>query len=133
MKKYAMLSLASVFMFNVAIMAQDQSTPPVRNGVKNEFRQGGRVHESPEIRAVKMAKDLSLTEAEKGNVQVLFEKQDQANEKFRSEVSRESEDFRPKFRELRKSQDSELETVIGKEKFQQLQTIRAEQRQKRTE
>ncbi|MEI7505116.1 MAG: hypothetical protein WCJ61_17715 [Paludibacter sp.] len=132
MKKYAMLMMASVFMLSVTLTAQEQTTPE-KKGEKREFRQGDRPQVSPEKRAEKMATDLGLTAAEKANVQALFLKQDVAIEKFKSEVSKESEDFRPKFRELRKSQDAELKTIIGDEKYQKLQTIRAEQRQKMQE
>jgi len=132
MKKYAMLLMASVFMLSVSITAQDQPSTEKR-GERKEFKQGDRPQVSPEKRAEKMATDLGLTAAEKANVQTLFEKQDVAIEKFKSEVNKESDDFRPKFRELRKSQDAELKTVIGEEKYQKLQTIRAEQRQKMQE
>jgi len=132
MKKYAMLLMASVFMLSVSITAQDQPSTEKR-GERKEFKQGARPQVSPEKRAEKMATDLGLTAAEKANVQTLFEKQDVAIEKFKSEVNKESDDFRPKFRELRKSQDAELKTVIGEEKYQKLQTIRAEQRQKMQE
>jgi len=131
MKKYTMLFLASVLLSCVAIIAQEQTTSQLNNGEKKEMRQGERQHETADLRAEKMAKYLSLSAVEKNNVQTFFEKQDIANVKFRSEVSSESSDFRTKFRELRQSQDAELETIIGKEKFQQYQTLRAEERQKR--
>ena len=132
MKKYAMLVMASVFMLSVTVTAQEQSTPE-KSVVKKEFKQGDRPQASTEKRAEKMAMDLGLTPTEKANVQTLLEKQDATTEKFKSEVSKESDDFRPKFRELRKSQDAELKSVIGEEKFQKLQAIRAEQRQKMQE
>jgi len=131
MKKYAMLFFVSVFMSCATLIAQDQTTSQSNNGEKKEMRQGERRYETADIRAAKMAKDLSLSEVEKINVQTLLEKQDTIFAKFRSEVSRESPEFRTKFRELRNSQDAELETIIGKEKFQQYQTLRAEERQKR--
>ena len=127
MKKYAMLLMVSVLFLSVTVTAQDQ-TNPEKKGDKKEFRQGDRQQVSPEKRAEKMATDLGLTAAEKANVQELLEKQEVAIQKFKSEVNKESEDFRPKFRELRKSQDAELKTIIGEEKYQKLQTIRAEQR-----
>lgn len=127
MKKYAMLLMVSVLFLSVTVTAQDQ-TNPEKKGDKKEFRQGDRQQVSPEKRAEKMATDLGLTAAEKANVQELLEKQEVAIQKFKSEVNKESEDFRPKFRELRKLQDAELKTIIGEEKYQKLQTIRAEQR-----
>jgi len=50
--------------------------------------------------------------------------------KFRSEVSRDSPDFREKFKALRDAQDAELISIIGKEKFETWQKLQAERRQK---
>ena len=132
MKKYAMLLMASLLMLSLTVSAQDQPNPEKR-GEKKEFKQGDRPQASPEKRAEKMAKDLGLTATEQANVQALLVKQDAAIEKLKSEVNKESDDFRPKFRELRKSQDAELKTIIGDEKYQKLQTFRAEQRKKMQE
>jgi len=131
MKKYAILVLAFGFMLSVSISAQDQIPSQGKRGEKKELRQGDRVQITPETRASKMAKDLNLSDTEKVNVQSLFEKQDVESAKFRSEVSRESDDFRPKFKEFRLKQDAELKAVIGDEKFQILQDIRTEQRKMR--
>ena len=130
MKKYAMLALATVLMFSLSIMAQEQQPAPKgERGAGKEFRQGGQ-RMSIEERVAKMATDLSLTDTEKASVKTLMEKQEVANQKFRSENDRESPDFRTKFKEFRTAQDAELKAVIGEEKFQKLQTMRAEQRQK---
>jgi len=131
MKKYAILVLAFGFMLSVSISAQDQIPSQGKRGEKKELRQGDRAQITPETRASKMAKDLNLSDTEKVNVQSLFEKQDVESAKFRSEVSRESDDFRPKFKEFRLKQDAELKAVIGDEKFQILQDIRTEQRKMR--
>jgi len=130
MKKYAKLVLASVFLFSMSVMAQEQTPPPVKPAGQNEMRQGPRQQMSPQLRAENMAKELSLTDAEKAKVQEVYEKNDVIFTKFRSEVSRDSPDFREKFKALRDAQDAELVTVIGKEKFQKWQTIQTERRQK---
>lgn len=130
MKKYAKFVLASLFMFSMTAMAQEQTTPPEKKTVPNEMRQGQRQQLSAQVRAENMAKDLSLTDVEKAKIQVLYEKQDSIFNKFRSEVNRESPDFREKFKVLRDAQDKELESIIGKEKFQTWQTMRADRRQK---
>ncbi len=130
MKKYVKLALASVFFFSMSVMAQDQIPTPANNGTQNGMRQGPRQQASAQLRAERMAKDLSLTDAEKAKVQEVYEKNDVLFTKFRSEVSRESPGFREKFKALRDAQDAELEKIIGKEKFQTWQKLQAERRQK---
>jgi hypothetical protein len=130
MKKYVKLALASVFFFSMSVMAQDQIPAPANNGPQNGMRQGPRQQASAQLRAERMAKDLGLTDAEKAKVQEVYEKNDVLFTKFRSEVSRESPDFREKFKALRDAQDAELEKIIGKEKFQTWQKLQAERRQK---
>lgn len=130
MKKYGMLVIAAIFMVCSSAMAQGQTPSQMKNGGQNEMRQGPRQQVSAQQRAENMAKDLSLTDAEKAKVQEVFEKNDVIFTKFRSEVSRDSPDFREKFKALRDAQDAELVKVIGKEKFQTWQTMQAERRQK---
>lgn len=130
MRKYAKLVLASLFMFSMTAMAQEQTTPPEKKAVPNEMRQGQRQQLSAQVRAENLAKDLSLTDLEKAKIQAMYEKHDSIFNKFRSEVNRESPDFREKFKVLRDAQDTELESIIGKEKFQTWQTMRADRRQK---
>ena len=129
MKKYAKLVLASLFLFSMTAMAQDQ-TPPVKAGGQNEMRQGPRQQVSAQIRAENMAKDLSLTDADKAKVQEVFEKNDMIFAKFRKEVSRDSPDFREKFKALRDAQNADLTAIIGKDKFETWQKLQAERRQK---
>jgi len=132
MKKYAKLVLASVFFFSLSVMAQEQAPPQGRNGGPNEMRQGQgqgqRQQQTPQMRVDNMAKDITLTDVEKAKILVVFQKNDSIFTKFRTEVSRESPDFREKFKTLREAQDKDLEAVIGTEKFQAWQRIRAERR-----
>ena len=65
MKKYAKLVLASVFLFSMSVMAQDQTPPAVKTTGQKEARQGQRQQMSPQLRAENMAKELSLTDVEK--------------------------------------------------------------------
>jgi len=123
MKKYVRLVLASMFIFSMSAMAQQQSpTPPGQNGMRQQI--------PAKVRAENMAKDLALTDAEKAKVQEVYEKNDVIFTKFRSEVSRDSPDFREKFKALRDAQDAELVSIIGKEKFETWQKLQAERRQK---
>ena len=132
MKKYAKLVLASLFLFSMAVVAQDQTPPPPRAGGQNEMRQGPRQQMTAQQRAENMAKDLNLTDVEKAKVQEVYEKNDVIFTKFRSEVKRDDPDFRTKFKTLRDAQDADLVNVIGKERFDKWQKLQAERRQKMT-
>jgi len=130
MKKYAKLILASLFLFSMTVMAQEQTPPPPKAGGPNEMRQGPRQQMTPQLRAENMAKELKLSDEEKAKVQEVYAKNDVLFTKFRSEVKRDSPDFKEKFKALRDAQDADLVTAIGKEKFQAWQTIQAERRQR---
>lgn len=126
MKKYAMLAFATVFMFNVSLMGQDQSATKKANPEKVENKKGGGI----EKRVSQMALDLGLSDAEKTSVMEIMVKQDAEFKKFRAENDKENPDFKQKFKELRQKSDAELTAVIGAEKFKKWQAIRAEQKQK---
>ena len=130
MQKYAKLILAAIFIFSMSAMAQEQTPPPTPPPAQNGMRQGPRQQLSAQVRAENMAKDLSLTDAEKAKVQEVFEKNDVIFTKFRTEVSRDSPDFREKFKALRDAQNADLIKVIGQEKFDTYQKLQAERRQK---
>jgi len=132
MKKYAMLVLASTFMFNVATSAQEQTTPQGRKGEKKEFKEED--HQvSPEIRAAKMATKLELTDAQKAKVQALFEKQEAKRNQHQTEIKKLREEHIATFETERKIQDTELEKIIGKDKFQKLENERIERKSKMVE
>ena len=130
MKKYARLVLASAFIFSMTAMAQEQTAPTAKPAGQNEMRQGQRQQLPASVRAENMAKELNLTDAEKTKVQEVYEKNDVIFTKFRTEVSRESPDFREKFKALRDAQDADLIKVIGQEKFATWQKLQAERRAK---
>jgi Spy/CpxP family protein refolding chaperone len=130
MKKIAKLVLASLFIFCMTAIAQEQTTPPANPAGQSGMRQGQRQQLSAQVRAENMAKDLSLTDAEKAQVQEVYEKNDVLFTKFRSEVTRDSPDFREKFKALRDAQDADLIKVIGQEKFATWQKLQAERRAK---
>jgi Spy/CpxP family protein refolding chaperone len=130
MKKYAKLVLALLFIFSLTAIAQDQTPPPPNPAGQSGMRQGPRQQLSAQVRAENMAKELNLTDAEKTKVQEVYEKNDVIFTKFRTEVSRESPDFREKFKALRDAQDADLIKVIGQEKFATWQKLQAERRAK---
>jgi len=128
MKKYAMLVLAGTFLFNVAITAQDQTPPQGRKGDKKEFKRTEKMQPSPEKRAERMAVKLGLTNAEKAKVQALFVKQDIKRDQHQAEIKKLRDEHIAKFENERKSQDAELEKIIGKDKFQKLENERVERK-----
>ncbi len=127
MKKYALLVLASLFMFSVALNAQEASAPMgkkmmiQKREIKMERHQG---IVTPQMRADKMAKELSLTDAEKAKVKELFEKEDANRIKMADEVYKVKQEFKAKFEAQKKTNEVELQKIIGTEKFQKLQTLR---------
>ena len=128
MKKYAMLVLAGTFLFNVATIAQNQTPPQGRKGEKKEFKHAEKMQLSPEKRAERMAVKLGLTDAEKAKVQALFVKQDIKRDQHQAEIKKLRDEHIAKFENERKSQDAELEKIIGKDKFQKLENERVERK-----
>lgn len=125
-----MLVIAAIFMFSMAAMAQDQTPPQGQNGAKKEFNQHARSLPTPQIRAERLAKQLSLTDDQKAKVQALFEKQDAERVKNQAEVKKTREEMKAQLEADRKAQDEELAKIIGTEKFQKYQAERAERTQK---
>ena len=130
MKKYAMLVVASMFMFNVATTGQEQTRPQDKKGERNESKQDERLQVSPEMKAEKMAKKLGLTETEKIKVQALFVKQEANRDQHQAEIKKVREERIALFEKERKTQDAELEKIIGKDKFQKLENDRSERKAK---
>ncbi len=125
MKKIGLLILACVFMASMSVSAQEQ-TP--QQGNKGERKQV-----TAQVRAERLAKDLSLTDEQKAKVQAMYEKNDGDFAKLRAEVKGDDPTFRKKMKELRGNQDAELKTIIGDEKYDQMQKMRAERMQKMKE
>lgn len=127
MKKYLLFILVAIFTCNLVVCSQNQ-----QRGDKNR-KEGARPemkYEKPtaEQRAEKMAKELDLTDKQKTQLQTLFEKQDAEREKERSEMKMQQEDRQAKAKANREAQDAEMKKILGDEKFQQLETKRAERR-----
>lgn len=125
MKKYGMLIFSLVFMFSLALSAQEQTPQQGNNGERKQV--------TAQTRAERMAKDLSLTDEQKAKVQAMYEKNDADFAKLRAEVKHDDPAFRQKMKELRDNQDAELKAIIGNEKYDQMQKIRADRMQKMKE
>lgn len=130
MKKYGILVVVFAFMISLSASAQDQTPPKSEKGPKKEFRRGDKPQPTAEMRADRMAKQLNLTDAEKVKVKALFESQDANRIKKQAEMKKTREEMKAKFEAERKSQDAELQKIIGAEKFQKLQATRAERFEK---
>jgi len=130
-----MLALATIFMFSVSVFAQDPTTPPqdYHKSGKKEFKQGERPMATPEKRSERMAKQLGLNDSQKAQVQALFEKQDAKHHEQMEKGEKMRNEMKSKFEAERKANEDELIKIIGQEKFQKLQTIRAEREQKMKE
>ncbi len=116
MKKYVISLFSVLFMFVMVCKAQQPTGPQKPKGP------------SIENRVDKMATDLGLSEVEKSALKDLLTKQDADIKKFRAENDKDSPEFKNKYKEFRKSQEAELKTTLGEEKFNKWQTIRAEMR-----
>ena len=133
MKKYAMLVLASMFLFNVATTGQEKTPSQQKKGDWKKSGQNERLQVSPQMRADKMAKKLGLTDAEKSKVEALFVKQDANRDQHEAEIKKVRDERMARFENERKAQDAELEKIIGNEKFQKLENERSERKAKMTE
>ena len=133
MKKYAMLVLASMFLFNVATTGQEKTPTQQKKGEWKKSGQDERLRVSPQMRAEKMAKKLGLTNAEKSKVEALFVKQDANRDQHEAEIKKVRDERMARFENERKAQDAELEKIIGNEKFQKLENERSERKAKMTE
>jgi Spy/CpxP family protein refolding chaperone len=109
MKKYAMLLLAAAFMFSVAVVAQDQTTSTAKKVDTKEVKTPEQKKALNEKRVSKMAKELSLTDAEKTQVLGVFE-----NENLKG-----------------KAKDAEIKKIIGDEKYEKYQAMKASMKGKK--
>ena len=109
MKKYSMLLLVFAFMFSVAGMAQEQTTPTAKKVDTKEVKTPEQKKALNEKRVNKMAKELSLTDAEKTQVLGVFE-----NENLKG-----------------KAKDAEIKKIIGDEKFEKYTAMKASMKGKK--
>ena len=114
MKKNVIALFAALFMLVLVANAQQPAGQQKQKGP------------SIENRVEKMATDLGLTDVEKTALKDLMVKQDGEMKKLRTEVDKESPDFKTKMKEIRTSQEAELKVVLGEAKFKKLMEIRAE-------
>ncbi|MBP7152550.1 MAG: hypothetical protein KBA43_07805 [Paludibacteraceae bacterium] len=130
MKKNLILMVGALFLISVASHAQNQKNVSDKEGTKKEMRQNAPQRMSAENRAEYWAKELNLTNEEKGKITELFKKQDETRMQQRSDMQKSREERQAFMESQRKANDAEMEKIIGKEKFQKYDSIRSERMQK---
>lgn len=130
MKKNLILMVGALFLISVASHAQNQKNVSDKEGAKKEMRQNAPQRMSAENRAEYWAKELNLTNEEKGKITELFKKQDETRMQQRSDMQKSREERQAFMESQRKANDAEMEKIIGKEKFQKYDSIRSERMQK---
>jgi hypothetical protein len=130
MKKNLILMVGALFLISVASQAQNQKNVSDKEGTKKEMRQNAPQRMSAENRAEYWAKELNLTNEEKGKITELFKKQDETRMQQRSDMQKSREERQAFMESQRKANDAEMEKIIGKEKFQKYDSIRSERMQK---
>lgn len=128
MKKNLYLVMCMMFVLTFTLSAQQPRMEKSKTH-QNSDRKMGHRHTgmvTPLMRADRMASVVGLSDAEKLKVKELFEKEDANRVKRMDEVQKVKKEMKVKFEGDRKSNDAELEKIIGKEKFQKLADKRSE-------
>jgi hypothetical protein len=127
MKRNVILALATIFMISMSVMAQDPITPQQgQNWPKKEMKHLQKPMITPEKRAEKMALTLGLNDSQKADLKALFEKQDAKHHQAMENVKKLKAEMKAKIEIERKANDEELAKILGQEKFQKFQVMRAE-------
>lgn len=116
--------MATFITMNLTLMAQNQE-PQKPGGNRQQF--------DPKARAEKLAKDLELTDEQKAKVTTFYEEQQKTMAELREKFKDDQEGRRKEMQTLRKKWDQDLETIIGKEKFEKYRAMQAEMMKKRQE
>ena len=127
-----MIALTASFMFTTAAMAQMSDLKKIKDN-KVVKQTEAKVELSAKTRAEKLQKDLKLTNEQTTKVTNLFTKQDASMAKLKSEKKVGSEGYKTKLVEIQKSGDTELESIIGKDKYQQYQANMAAEKKQMTD
>ncbi len=132
MKKNVYLVMCMMFILTFTLSAQRQRMNKARTPQNCEQRMDNRQRGmvTPQMRADRMATELGLSENEKAKVKDLFEKQDANKVTRMDEIQKMKKEMKAKFEGDRKSNEAELERIIGKEKIQKLADKRAEMKSK---
>jgi len=127
-----MIALTASFMFTTAAMAQMSDLKKIKDN-KVVKQTEAKVELSAKTRAEKLQKDLKLTNEQTTKVTNLFTKQDASMVKLKSDTKVGSEGYKTKLVAIQKSGDTELESIIGKDKFKQYQANMAAEKKQMTD
>ena len=137
MKKYGIYVLAALMAISFSATAQNAPENQNQNGRQAPQRE----QMTTQQRAENLAKQLNLTAEQTQKVQALYEKQDAKRAKQREEFRKnrqnmqqmrnaEREQMRAQRDKEMKEEDAELESIIGKEKMDQVNAMRAQRRER---
>ncbi len=137
MKKYSLMVLIAIFTISFSATAQNRQERRA-----NTQRAETSVRWNAKERAENMAKQLELTDAQKAEVEALFEKQDKEREAQvaehrakREELKNNREAQRAEMMELRNKEveknEAELQKIIGNDKLEQWKKYREDNRRGR--
>jgi Spy/CpxP family protein refolding chaperone len=123
MKKVALMVLVAIFTMSFSVMAQ-QKTGKQGQRAQAEMRWNAKE------RAANMAKQLDLTDEQKAKVEALFEKQDAKHKELMAKYQGKREEMAKVRDQVIAENNAELESIIGKEKMEQMKKMRDENQQK---
>jgi len=125
MKKVALMALAAIFTVSFSMMAQQKTE---KQGQKQ--RAPEEMQWNAKDRAARMAKQLELTEEQKAKVEALFEKQDVKHKELMEKYQGKREEMMKARDKAIEENNAELESIIGKEKMEQMKKMRDQNQQK---
>ncbi len=95
-------------------------------GTAQDAQKQGNRQPNPKARAEQMAKDLSLTDAQKQQVQALFEDQQVKMKELRQSGETNQDARKEELKKLRVEWDKSLEKIIGKENLKKHKALMKE-------
>lgn len=95
-------------------------------GTAQDAQKQGNRQPNPKARAEQMAKDLSLTDAQKQQVQALFEEQQVKMKELKQSGETNQDARKEELKKLRVEWDKSLEKIIGKENLKKHKALMKE-------
>ena len=105
----ATLAVGSLFASGVALQAQDNTNTPPAGAPPGGMR--------PRMNFDTLAKNLELTDAQKPQVKVIFDEQQQKMKELRADTSVAQADKRAKAKEIRDATTAQLKPILTAEQF----------------
>ncbi len=125
MKKYLLIMFAAMLTISLSVSAQNRQG---RQGNVNNNQQRQSMQMTAKDRVDMMAKQIELTDAQKADLEALFNKQDAKRTEDMAKMKEQSttnrNEMRAKREEEMKQNQAEIEKIIGKEKAEKLNELR---------